>query len=162
MTSQWYKKGSCPKVRSYPGRVSVAYSGFVIPRTGQLFVTKPERFTYETVIDSIRQFIDTLSFGSDKKVYLFMDNATWHTKAKRLIETDKDYEDIRSKIVIESIPPYSPDLNPIEQVWRVTRREKTHNRYFSGLPTLTSILDKWFTGFSVPNEKLLKLCSFNW
>ncbi len=87
VTSQWYQKGSCPKVRSYPGRVSVAYSGFVIPETGQLFVTKPERFTYETVIDSIRQFINSLSFESDKKVYLFMDNATWHTKAKRLIES---------------------------------------------------------------------------
>lgn len=26
--------------------------------------------------------------------------------------------DIREAITIESMPPYSPDLNPIEQVWR--------------------------------------------
>ena len=49
-----------------------------------------------------------------------MDNAPWHKKAKRLIETEDDYVDIRSAITLESMPPYSPDLNPIEQVWRVT------------------------------------------
>lgn len=91
-----------------------------------------------------------------------MDNAPWHKKAKRLIETEDDYVDIRSAITLESMPPYSPDLNPIEQVWRVTRREKTHNRYWSGLPALTDVLDDWFNSFSVPNQKLATLCSFAW
>ena len=57
---------------------------------------------------------------------------------------------------------HSPDLNPIEQVWRVTRREKTHNHYWSGLPKLTAVLDEWFGSFAEPNEKLASLCSFAW
>ncbi|MBQ6121406.1 MAG: transposase, partial [Clostridia bacterium] len=40
-----------------------------------------------------------------------------------------------------SLPPYSPDLNPIEQVWRITRREKTHNRYWKNLDSLVATLD---------------------
>ena len=64
--------------------------------------------------------------------------------------------------VIVSLPPYSPDLNPIEQVWRVTRREKTHNRYWSRLPKSTAVLDEWFGSFSEPNEKLASLYSFAW
>lgn len=58
-----------------------------------------------------------------------MDNAPWHKKAKRLIESEEKYADIRNIVTIISPPSYSPDLNPIEQVWRVTRREKTKNRY---------------------------------
>ena len=149
-------------MRSYPGRKSVAYSGFVTPETGQLFTVKPSWFNFETTIDAIRQFIATLKLDEGKKVYLIMDNAPWHKKAKRLIESEEEYADIRNAITLESMPPYSPDLNPIEQVWRITRREKTHNRYWSGLPVLTEVLDTWFSSFTVPNTKLSTLCSFAW
>ena len=162
ITRQWHPKGSCPKVRSYPGRKSVAYSGFVVPETGRLFTVKPNWFNFETTIDSIRQFIQSFPTEEGKRLHLIMDNAPWHKKAKRLIETEAEYADIRNAIIIESMPPYSPDLNPIEQVWRITRRERTHNRYWSGLPVLTGVLDKWFDDFSMPNEKLSTLCSFAW
>lgn len=160
ITRQWFAKGSRPKIRSYPGRKAIAYSGFVIPKTGQLFTVKPDWFNFQTTIDSIRQFIDTFTVETSKKIHLIMDNAPWHKKAKRLIESEEEYADIRNSIIIESMPPYSPDLNPIEQVWRVTRREKTHNRYRSGLPILIDVLDKWFDSFKNPNEKIASLCSF--
>ena len=41
-------------------------------------------------------------------------------------------------IILDNAPWHSPDLNSIEQVWRITRREKTHNRYFSSLEKLTN------------------------
>ena len=140
----------------------MAYSGFIIPETGQLFTVKPDWFNFETTIDSIRQFIASITIAAGKKLHLIMDNAPWHKKAKRLIETEEEYADIREAITLESMPPYSPDLNPIEQVWRITRREKTHNRYWPGLPVLVSVLDEWFREFSAPNDKLATLCSFAW
>lgn len=162
ITRQWFPKGSCPKVRSYPGRKSVAYSGFITPDTGILFTTKPGWFNFETTISSIREFIASFCLEPGKKVYLVMDNAPWHKKAKRLIENEAEYDDIRKAVTILSLPPYSPDLNPIEQVWRVTRREKTHNRYWPNIETLTNVLDDWFNSFRSPNEKLSSLCSFAW
>jgi transposase len=59
-----------------------------------------------------------------------------------------------------SLPPYSPDLNPIEQVWRITRREKTHNHFWPDFTSLSTTLDSWFASLSNPNEKLRTLCSF--
>ena len=91
-----------------------------------------------------------------------MDNATWHKKAKRLIESEEEYADIREAISIVSLPTYSPDLNPIEQVWRITRREKTHNRYWKNIDVLVTTLDAWFNSFAQPNKKLASLCSFSW
>lgn len=160
ITRQWYLKGSCPKVRSYPGKKSIAYSGFVVPETGELFMTKPDWFNYETTINSIREFIASFCPNTDKRVFLIMDNAPWHKKAKRLIESGDEYADICDAVTIISLPPYSPDLNSIEQVWRVTRREKTHNRYWPNLETLASVLDDWFGLFNRPNKKLSSLCSF--
>ena len=122
ITRQWFPKGSCPKVKSYPGRKSVAYSGFITYGSGELFVTKPSWFNYETTIASIREFT-MANLKRGEKIILVMDNAPWHKKAKRLIENEREYADIRKKVTIVSLPPYSPDLNPIEQVWRVTRRE---------------------------------------
>lgn len=159
----WAVKGSEPKVMSKPGKNNVAYSGFVIPETGELVVTKPGWFNYETVISSLRDFISTKPCPEGKKYCIILDNAPWHKKAIRLIwkEAHEEYADIRTQLEYLSLPPYSPDLNPIEQVWRKTRREKTHNKYFGTLSKLTEVLDTYFKGFFMPNEQLKSLCSFS-
>ena len=48
VTRKWGVKGSEPKVKSAPSRKSVPYSGYIIPETGELIVTKPSWFiTFE-------------------------------------------------------------------------------------------------------------------
>ncbi len=147
-----------------PGRKNVSYSGYVIPSTGELIVTKPERFNYETVIQSFRDFIEAYEIPNNKKICMIIDNAPWHKKAYRLIYEDlcDEYKDIRDKLVIIKLPPYSPDLNPIEQCWRITRREVTHNTFFSSTDALTTALDSFFQNFRLPNPKLSRLCSFKY
>jgi len=90
-----------------------------------------------------------------------MDNALWHKKAKRLISEDGQYSDIKEAVTIISLPPYSSGYNPIEQMWRITRREKKHTSFWAKLETLVSTLDTWFADFAHPNEKLASLCSFS-
>lgn len=162
ITSAWFKKGSKPKVKSFPGNTKISYSGFVIPGTGELFIDKPERFTYATTIDSIRAFLDKHPLPEGKKYALVMDNAPWHKKTKRLVRDEKldEYEDILSKVEFIDFPPYSPDLNPIEQVWRITRREKTHNVFFAKKQELEETVDSAFESWAAPNEQLRSLCTF--
>ena len=162
MTSGWYKKGSAPTVKSFPGRFKTSYSGFVIPESGVLFTAKPETFNYATTIDSIRSFLIAHPAPEGKKYALVMDNAPWHKKTMRLVETDQhpEYEDIRKSVTFIKLPPYSPDLNPIEQVWRITRRENTHNVFFASLSTLETTVDAAFDAWSTPNDQLRTLCSF--
>ena len=73
-----------------------------------------------------------------------MDNAPWHKKTKRLIcdECLPEYADILKNVVFIKLPPYSPDLNPIEQVWRITRRENTHNTFFASISILEMTIDE--------------------
>lgn len=162
VTRGWFKKGSAPKVKSYPARYKSSYSGFIIPQTGELFVAKPDIFNFETTIASIRAFLAAKPLETGKHYVLVMDNAPWHKKAIRLIDTEKrpEYSDISEKVTFLQLPPYSPDLNPIEQVWRITRKENTHNTFFANLPELAETVDAAFRDWAVPNEQLKSLCSF--
>lgn len=148
---------------SKPGNNSIAYSGYLIPETGELIINKPGWFNYESVIQSIRDFLRIKPAPRGKKYCMILDNAPWHKKALRLIVDEKrpEYSDIRKYVEFLSLPPYSPDLNPIEQVWRKTRREKTHNQYFPTLSDIICILDEYFEGFFNPNDELRTLCSFD-
>lgn len=47
-----------------------------------------------------------------------------------------EYSEISASVTFVKLPPYSPDFNPIEQVWRITCRENTHNVFF---PTLAML-----------------------
>ena len=163
ITRVWAKKGSDPKVMSKPGKNKIAYSGFIISETGELVVTKPDWFNYKSVIESLRAFSQAKPAPAGKKYCMILDNAPWHRKAVRLVWSEQleEYADIREKMECLPLPPYSPDLNPIEQVWRKTRKEKTHNRYFNNLAKLIDTLDYYFAGFFAPNESLRSLCSFN-
>jgi hypothetical protein len=147
---------------SKPGKESIAYSGYLIPETGELIVTKPGWFNYETVIESFRSFLTVVPAEDGKMYCMVLDNAPWHKKAIRLIWEDQlpEYQDIRDKMTCISMPPYSPDLNPIEQVWRITRREMTHNRYFPSRIDLEKKLDAYYSQYRKPNAKLASLCSF--
>ena len=157
----WAEKGSTPIIKSKPGKDKVSYSGFVIPSTGELFTDKPDIFTFETTISSIRSFLSAYPLDEGEKYYLVMDNASWHKKAKRLIKENAngEYSDICNQVVF--VPPYSPDLNPIEQVWRITRRDAKNNKYFSDKYELEDTLDSYYAVFAAPNETLQHLCSFS-
>ena len=159
----WAEKGSTPKIKSKPGKDKVSYSGFVIPSTGELFTDKPDMFTFETTISSIRSFLSAYPLNDGEKYYLVMDNAPWHKKAKRLIKENAngDYSDICNQVVFVYLPPYSPDLNPIEQVWRITRRDAKNNKYFSDKYELEDTLDSYFSVLAAPNITLKQLCSFS-
>ncbi len=81
----------------------------------------------------------------------------------RLIEDEPldEYSNIYNKVEFVKLPPYSPDLNPIEQVWRITRRENTHNVFFDTLSKLKATVDRAFGAWASPNPKLKALCSFS-
>ena len=100
MTTAWYKRGSAPTVKSFPGRFKISYSGFVIPESGELFACKPETFNYQTTINSIRAFLVAHPVPEGKKYALVLDNAPWHKKTVRLIETEMqpEYADIRESL----------------------------------------------------------------
>ena len=59
------------------------------------------------------------------KIYLILDNASYH-HAKVV----KNYLGHKRRIKIVFLPPYSPNLNPIERLWKFFHIKVTYNTYF--------------------------------
>ncbi len=57
------------------------------------------------------------------------------------------------------LPPYSPELNPIERVWKLTRRLAVHNRYFPSLESVSGAIEFVFNNWVSGNKTLKKLCA---
>ena len=49
-----------------------------------------------------------------------------------------------NNIVVEPIPPYSPELNPIETCWKVTKNTVTKSQYFENIDLMQDALENFW------------------
>lgn len=64
-----------PTSEILPLRESVAYSGYVVPSTGEFLMTKPSCFNFGTLIQLFRKFIDSHPVWEGERIYLVLGNA---------------------------------------------------------------------------------------
>ena len=62
------------------------------------------------------------------------------------------------RFALDFLPPCSPELNPIERVWKLTRRHCLHNRYFETLDVVVEAVESTFAQWVEGNETLRRLC----
>jgi hypothetical protein len=55
---------------------------------------------------------------------------------------------------VTQLPSYSPDYNPIEFLWRATKRTATHNRYFPAFPDLITSVEQALATLSRQPERV--------
>ena len=102
----WCKKGMRPSVPCHHIREYRYAYGAVEPLTGKnFFLVLPYCNT-----ECMNIFLKKLSESyPDDVIILVCDGAAWH-KANAL--------DVPSNIQVIFIPPYTPEMNPIEQIWK--------------------------------------------
>lgn len=151
LTRMWSFKGQQPRVLSASTREKVGYFGALNLKTGRLLTQEAATFNSETFGD----FVHYLLRHTRAKLYLILDNAPWH-RARALKEFFLQHPQRLERIFL---PSYSPELNPIERVWRITRRQVTHNRYFSSTDDLRIALNHQFARWEESNLALRVLCA---
>jgi transposase len=142
-------------VLHHPTRKSVGYFGAVCLRDGKMVFQREEGKFNAVTFHEFLKHLHQSSSQSGRRVVVIIDNARYH-HAKLHADWRKQQE---PQFVLDFLPPYSPDLNPIERVWKLTRRLRLHNRYF---PTLLDVihsveiqLSEWTNG----SEIIRKLCA---
>jgi putative transposase len=123
----WCPKGIRPNVPCHHIREYRYAYGAVEPLTGEpFFLVLPY---CNTICMNI--FLQELSKQyPDDFIVLVADKASWHI-SKSLI--------IPENIEIIHLPPYTPEMNPIEQIWAWLRLHGFRNEIFS---TLNKIVDR--------------------
>lgn len=93
-------------------------------------------------------YLDALSEHRPKELkILVIDNAGFHSTK---------HIDIPSNIKLINIPPYSPELNPCEQVWQYIK-QRFKNRVFETLESLREWLHEFV--ISMSKETIKSICS---
>ena len=124
----WCEKGIRPSVPCHHIREYMYAFGAVEPLTGEnCFVILPYCDTI-----CMNTFLAELSSAfHDDYIILACDGAAWH-KSKSL--------EIPKNIEIIFIPPYTPEMNPIEQIWKEIRKIGFKNEVFNSLKNVVDRL----------------------
>lgn len=147
---------SDPTILLAPTRKSIGVFGAVSSYDGRL-VTALEKNSFDA--STFHCFLKQLirHRRQNRRMILVVDNARWH-HAKILQPWLKDHRD---SIRLDFLPPYSPELNVIERVWKLTRTLCTHNRYFPNLKDIIDTINVQFGQWQNPNLTLRRLCAVN-
>jgi transposase len=128
---RWDKKGRKTRVTKNGGHLRMNVIGMVCPRTGQFFAIEAshsDSVTYQAFLDEASK---TISFQRATNV-LIMDNASWHR------QKTADWHGWQPKY----LPPYSPDLNPIERIWLKMKARWFNNHVCKNEEELIDRLDQ--------------------
>jgi len=136
-----------------PTRKSVAVFGALCEADGRLVVRREEKFNAESFQSFLQQMVRHYRRG--RKMMMILDNSRYH-HARILKPWLHEH---RKLLSLDFLPPYSPELNAIERVWKLTRRLCTHDRYFPVLEELIETIFSQFDSWRKPNQTLRRLCA---
>jgi transposase len=144
-----------PVLLHAPTRKSVGYFAAVRLRDGR-FVCRLEtgKFNGPSFLQFLQQ-LRSASCGPRRRVVVITDNAPYHHSRLHLPWREKHAH----RLALDSLPPYRPELNPIERVWKLTRRHCLHNRYFENLRDIITAVEAEFANWTTRNDVLSSLCA---
>jgi transposase len=61
---------------------------------------------------------------------------------------------------IMHLPPYSPELHPVERLWRYLKDNTLKNKVYDTLNELESVVSSFIT--SIPAHAIASICSCNY
>lgn len=146
-----------PIILHHPTRKSVGYFGAVRLRDGTFVYSREfDRFNGQSFWDFMK-LLKERSQHKRKRVVVITDNARYHHAKMHKVWR----EEHAARFTLDYLPPYSPDLNPVERVWKVTRKLCLHDQYFPTLESVVAAVEKEFGGWAQGSETLRKLCAYS-
>ena len=133
----WIRTGKRKNVNTTASRTRLNIIGAI--QLGHL--SEAVTAQYDTInSESIILFMNKIKeqYSESKTIHLVVDQAGYH-KAKLV----KD-EAIKLHINLVYLPPYSPNLNPIERLWKVMNEKVINNKFFKSAKDFRDEINKFF------------------
>jgi len=105
--------------------------------------------------EAMNIFLENISeHYQNYRIIMVMDKAGWH-RSKNL--------KVSENIVLMFLPPYSPELNPVEHIWSYIRKTKEfNNNVFNSLNEVEDKLSKALFDINNDVKTIKSLCNFKW
>lgn len=131
----WIKKGETKTIPTTNKQFRLHFVGAISLKNMKVISREYGTVNAENMIE----FLQNLEEHSNApKIYVICDNGRAN-KNKAL----QEYLKI-SKIEIHYLPPYSPNLNPIERLWKVMREKKTYNKCYENFAEFRVAIRQFF------------------
>jgi transposase len=144
----WFKKGSRTPVKVKIGFQNFYLYSAVNPNSGEDFtLILPKVNT-----DCMNIFLEKIAEQyKNIPITIVMDGAGWH-KSKGLIIADS--------IEIIYLPPYCPELNPVERLWLYLKQNTIKNKIYETLGDLEETISKFI--LTLKQSEIKDICSVNY
>ncbi len=118
----WIKKGVRKEICSNTGRQRINISGALDVINKKLHYQEDRMLNAEATISFLKKIEN--AYPEKKKIYMFSDNARYYKNesVQKFIKA--------SKIDLIYLPSYSPNLNPIERLWKWMKERLMYNTYY--------------------------------
>lgn len=116
----WYFKNREPIIEAKRKGESTNFYGALNIKTGKETAMMADRQNSKSTIKFLKKLA---KIYQNKKIFLIWDQAGWH-KSKEIrgfLKTTHQFE-------LFNFPPYTPEFNPQEHIWKALRQHITHNR----------------------------------
>lgn len=126
----WLPRGQTPKIDVAANRKLRCIYGFLNVATGKEHAFKANGANSEETCKALNAIADAYQ---GKNIVVMWDNASWHKSEimKAFLKSTKH------SFFLLNFPPYAPELNPQEHVWKAGRVNVTHNRFLENIDTAT-------------------------
>jgi len=134
------------------GRKKQDLIGVVAPLEGTIHIEFTEGLSSYQFQDFLEKLL--VIYADKRKIIVILDNHRAH-HARAL---EPFLESVKEKLELVFLPPYSPELNPIERFWKFMRKQVTHNTFFATFEKLLDALRHFFQKFKLPSFEIKSLC----
>jgi transposase len=144
----WAKKGSRPIVTVKPGYQNFYVYSAVCPSTGEDITLFLPWVNTEMMNIFLEHLKETLK---GRSCLLILDQAGWHNSKRLKIPTN---------IELLFLPPYSPELNPVERLWQWLKRHSLRNRFYKDLEEVMDAVQDCMKAATTDFLKSLCRCGY--
>ncbi len=138
ITAGWIKRGKDRAINTTGSRIRLNIMGAI--QLGQLKNTVSSQ--YQTLnAESVMDFMGHIrqQYQSDNLLHLILDGAGYRRAAVVKEAAEK------LNIHLHFLPPYSPNLNPFERLWKVMNEKVRNNQYFHSAKEFREQNSRFFT-----------------
>jgi transposase len=89
----------------------------------------------------------------DERIVMVLDGAGWHRSASL-----RPAPNLR----LLTLPPYSPELNPVEHLWDDLREKSFHNRVFESIDALEQHLCDSLRNLELDHQRVRSIVAWTW